>query len=47
MTNEGFVLPETLPDPKFQSRDSYIEGRFSEDADLAFYDSLIENYENE
>ncbi len=44
LMNEGqYELPSVSVDDELHQREAYLEGRFSEDVDLSFYEKLIED----
>ena len=46
MRDGNYEMPSVQIDQDFQQRESYLEGRFSDDVDLSIYDKMIEEDED-
>ena len=43
MRDGNYDMPCVQIDQDFQQRESYLEGRFSDDVDLSIYDKMMED----
>ena len=46
MRDGNYDMPSVQIDQDFQQRESYLEGRFSDDVDLSIYDKMMEDEED-
>jgi hypothetical protein len=43
MRDGNYEMPSVQINQDFQQRESYLEGRFSDDVDLSIYDNMMED----
>ena len=46
MRDGNYDMPSAQIDQDYKQRESYLEGRFSDDVDLSIYDKMIEEDED-